>query len=276
MKFRLLRLAVLTTMFTFTAHGQSTTVACVGNSLTAISGYVGLLDPKLGSDTGVVNCGAGGANMCRDGGDPYWNTAQFGQVFASNPDIITIMLGSNDTKAAVWDNYGHLFERDYNDMIDTFLTIQPTPHIVLVLPTPMFEPACCYAQPWVLEDSILPIITRVALERNLPLADCFTPFLQASPAFTDGVHFFGGPVAHGVANAIRDAINGTTNTPKPRVEKSHRATASQATSLLLPDPRSGATGMLFHMLDGRLYRQDGAMAQGLRPVIQEERSAAGR
>lgn len=245
---RLTALALLLCIATTHADG---TIACVGNSITAISGYVGLLDRVLGTDTSTINLGNGGKTLLKADYDTYWGTSTFNDVFTANADIITIMLGTNDTRTGTWPNHGHAFKDDLNAMIDTFLTITPTPRIVLVIPTPIFEPACCNAQAYVLADSIKPLIEEVAAERQLPLADCYTPFLGAGMAFDDGVHFFGGPVASGVANTIAAAINGTTHTRAPSIAVHHATPPLQPCTVVRVGSSTGAGHQIpRYLLDG--------------------------
>src|SRR5262245_29881207 len=70
--------------------------ACIGNSITA-AGYPARLATRLLMDT-VQNDGVGWRTMLRSGDSTYWKYGKFAQVFAFQPDIVSIKLGTNDSK----------------------------------------------------------------------------------------------------------------------------------------------------------------------------------
>jgi acyl-CoA thioesterase I len=167
-----------------------TTLACVGNSITAgTSGpsYVPILQTLLGSGYSVQNNGLGGTTLLRHGDAPYWTTTQFQNVFAQKPALITIKLGTNDSKSQNWNAHRAEFAGDLNALIDTFLTISPKPQIWLVLCAPSW-PNGYGINGDTIDKDIVPIIRSVATQRNLPFIDCHTPFLNHSEFFIDGVH----------------------------------------------------------------------------------------
>jgi acyl-CoA thioesterase I len=169
------------------APGQ-TKVACIGNSITAgyPASYVPVLAQLLGAGYQVENAGVGGTTLLRNGNMPYWNQGRLPQVFAFKPDIITIKLGTNDSKSMNWDVHGGEFKRDYEDLIDTLNTIMIKPKIFLVLPTPAFTTSYD-----IREDNlnlIREIIVHIASERGLNTIDCHTPLLNHPELFHDGVH----------------------------------------------------------------------------------------
>lgn len=65
----------------------------------------------------------------------------------SKPDIVTIMLGTNDAKGCNWDRTpdgvqgkGDLFQQDGLDMIAKFKALPSKPKVFVVLPPPLFPP----------------------------------------------------------------------------------------------------------------------------------------
>ena len=143
------------------------------------------LDSILGSNYSVLNFGRSSATMLKSGNLPYWNCNEFHNVFASKPDIITITLGTNDSKNFNWD--ASKYEKDFQSMIDTFNTIQPKPRIVICTPPPVFKMA------WSIDDNtivgeIIPIVEKIAKSNELQLID-FNGKLRNEPKyFPDGVH----------------------------------------------------------------------------------------
>ena len=149
------------------------------------------LQKLLGSAYSVQNYGVSGTTLLKRGNSPYWNTGRIAQVLAFKPDIVTIKLGTNDTKPYNWDVHGSEFKQDYGALIDTLNTLDVKPRVFLVLPVPVFTVAA--SADWGIRDSviqiIIPIIKEIANERNLPVVDANTPLISFPQYFTvDGVH----------------------------------------------------------------------------------------
>ena len=123
-----------------------TSVACVGDSITA--GYLSTnnmdyphqLQTMLGSKYKVLNFGAGGRTMLKKGDQPYWTTGPLRFALESKPDIVVLMLGTNDAKTNNW--HAPLvreFPIDYKAMIDTFKNVSSNPKIYLMVPPPLYQ-----------------------------------------------------------------------------------------------------------------------------------------
>lgn len=173
---------------------KPTMVACVGDSITAgarhkwqsETAYPKVLGDLLGDDYGVVNCGRSGTTALKKSNSTYWKCNEFSNVFGVHPDIITIKLGTNDSKPGNWDPVR--YKNDYQSLIDTFMTIQPQPQIYLCLPVPVYEHSKFKIDGEVVTNEVLPIIKSLAEENNLPLIDLYTPFLGKGKLVPDGVH----------------------------------------------------------------------------------------
>ena len=79
-------------------------IACIGNSITDHShnqdAYPVKLNGYLGSGYSVENDGVSGCTLLKKGNKPYWTQGRLPQVFAFKPHIVTIKLGTNDSKTA--------------------------------------------------------------------------------------------------------------------------------------------------------------------------------
>src|SRR5438270_834071 len=78
-------------------------VACVGDSITQGSGlqentYPLQLQRMLGSNYEVRNFGVGGATLLEQGDKPYIQQKLYQDSLAFQPDVVVIMLGTNDSK----------------------------------------------------------------------------------------------------------------------------------------------------------------------------------
>ncbi len=167
-------------------------VACIGDSIThgggkdkAASFYPMLLDQMLGDSYEVLNCGDNGATMQTDGDRPYWYGKDLPNVFVYKPNVIVIMLGTNDSKTPIWNAAS--FERDYQLMIDSLKTLETNPEILLCSPPP------AYTHYWEISDStiqngVIPIVSRIAKKNNLKVIDVYNSMSEMSDLFHDGIH----------------------------------------------------------------------------------------
>ena len=184
---------LLVTAFFVSCTQKEIKVACVGDSITeghglaiqSKTGYPVVLDSILGAGFTVLNSGRSATTLQKHGDFPYWIAKEFSNVFAINPDIIVIKLGTNDTKPQNWN--AENFEKDYQTLIDTFHTIATHPKIYLCLPAPVFETR------WGINDStivngVIPIIKKLAVANNLSLIDLYTQMGNQAANFPDGIH----------------------------------------------------------------------------------------
>ena len=170
--------------------------ACVGNSITqgttgATNAWPVRLGTRLLMDT-VLNAGVGWRTMLRSGDSTYWKYGRFAQVFAFQPDIVTIDLGTNDSKPINWKDSAN-FLRDTRDMIDTLANMPSHPRIFLIYPTPTFNseanPKPGDIRESVIRYGVIPRLRQVAIEKGLDTIDLHTPFLGRSILFgSDGIH----------------------------------------------------------------------------------------
>jgi alpha-L-fucosidase 2 len=177
-------------------------IACIGNSITYGYGlsdtskrYPSVLRQLLGATQyTVLNAGVNTTTMSKKGNLPYWTNGRLAQVFALQPAVVTIMLGTNDTKPVNWDSLGRgsQFKTDYLAMVDTLAAMASHPKIYVALPVPVYNNAIAVS--WGIRDSVIqkemPIIRQVAAERvGLVVIDANTPLLGFPAYFAvDGVH----------------------------------------------------------------------------------------
>ena len=168
-------------------------VACIGDSITegyglarqSKTGYPVVLNRILGSGYSVLNSGRSATTLQKKGDFPYWICKEFSNVFAFEPDIIIMKLGTNDTKPQNW--HPDAYEQDYQALIDTLRTIPSHPAMYLCLPVPVFKTR------WGINDStvvhgVIPAIERLAVKNHLPVIDLYHPMLDQGPNFPDDIH----------------------------------------------------------------------------------------
>jgi acetyl esterase/lipase/lysophospholipase L1-like esterase len=194
------------------ATPAATSIAFVGNSITSGSKLADttkrypslalkMLNTKylsnsivnLSSPVTVNNSGLSGRTLLKKGTQPYWIEPAFNQLFTLKPAIITLMLGTNDTKPVNWSHYSSEFESDYTAMVDSFSTISSHPKIILCIPPPIFSVRTSTLDSINHSDSamaygVIPKILNVAKAKGLQVIDARTPFLDKKNLFPDSLH----------------------------------------------------------------------------------------
>lgn len=177
------------------AFGQEVIrVACVGNSITFGTGikdrehdsYPMVLGRLLGKGYEVRNFGIAARTLMNKGDRPYMNEQIYRDALAYNPNIVTIKLGTNDTKPQNW-QYNESFKDDLRELVRSFQDLPTHPAVYLCLPIPCRQPQ------WGINDStivagVIPYIRQVAREMHLPVIDLHTAFLPYVHLLPDNVH----------------------------------------------------------------------------------------
>jgi len=115
-------------------------VACVGDSITQGVGaepgksYPSQLQALLGAGYTVGNFGVSGRTLLSKGDLPYVREKRYQEALAIEPDVVVIMLGTNDTKPQNW-KFEKEFEADYRALVESFKKLKSKPRIFLCLPS---------------------------------------------------------------------------------------------------------------------------------------------
>lgn len=190
-------------------------IACVGNSITFglgvhnpfQSSYPGVLQQLLGDGYDVRNYGVSCCTLLNKGEYPYMKSQAYRDALNFQPNIVTIKLGTNDSKPQNW-KFKKYFKQDLVEMIEAFKALPSKPAIYLCYPV-----APTRIQ-WGINDSvikagIIPIIKKVAKEEKVHVIDLHSALLPYPQDFPDCVH----PNEHGemlMANVIYRNITGKT------------------------------------------------------------------
>jgi lysophospholipase L1-like esterase len=190
-------------------------VACVGDSITwgagtpnpATDGYPALLAQRLGGRYDVRNFGVSGTTMLRKSDYPYVSTPEFQQAGALEPDIVILMLGTNDSKVHNWRG-AEAFAADVRAMIDHFAALPSKPRVWLCIPPP-FVGILQTFNASNLERGVIPTLRQVAAEKSVPIIDVYAAMEGKPGLLPDGVH----PDARG-ARIIADTVYAALETVK--------------------------------------------------------------
>jgi acyl-CoA thioesterase-1 len=161
-------------------------VACVGDSITEGSDYPSELWMLLGSNYTVGNFGHGGTTVSQDAPTPYIQQTAFQEAKDFQPDIVIIMLGTNDALPAL-QMYNALFVDDYLRIVREFQALKSKPQIWIVLPPPIYHDGTGLSTEF-FKQNVIPKIQEVANQTNLPIINVYAALSIRPDYFTDGVH----------------------------------------------------------------------------------------
>ena len=175
-------------------------VACIGDSLTwgfALAdpwreSYPAVLQAMLREKAGegyeVRNFGCNGASVRADAYAGYVDTSAFRSSLVWEPDIVLLMLGSNDASPYDWDP--DAFRRDYEHIVALYQGLPSAPRIILIAPPRIHRvmgETFMGLSPEILEEGIRPAIRSIAAAAGFELIDLVDLFPDARYCF-DGVH----------------------------------------------------------------------------------------
>ena len=169
-------------------------VACVGDSITAGVGardprsgsYPALLQERLGKRYEVRNFGVSARTMLRSGDHPYHKENAFREALAFKPDIVTILLGTNDSKPQNW-AHKEDFIPSAKELIDAFKAANPRARIYVCLPVPAF-PENFGITDKVIKEEVIPELRQLATAEKLPVIDLNKPMTGHAEMVPDKVH----------------------------------------------------------------------------------------
>ncbi len=172
--------------FGFVVVQKYVRIACIGDSITGGSAYPIDLNYLLGfNEYTVESFGLSGATVTLNSNKPYLGSSDFQAAKNFIPDVVIIMLGTNDATTISFSK--DKFEADYTTLIKAFQALASTPQIWLVKPPPIY-PNTLGLSNTSLTQSVIPSIENVANTLGLPIIDVHTPLLTHPDYFFDGVH----------------------------------------------------------------------------------------
>lgn len=186
-------------------------IACVGDSITygynlsnpTTESYPARLQALLGREHTVQNFGVSGTTVLKQSDHPYWGESAYTASGTFGPDIVIVMLGTNDTKPQNWTRQAN-FVTDYQDLVDHYRMLGAV--VYVATPPPVYGSGAFDIQPDVLANQVVPRVRQLATDMNAPLVDVFTALSGKPQNFPDNVH----PNAAGaqlIAETVRAALN---------------------------------------------------------------------
>ncbi len=161
-------------------------VACVGDSITEGSGYPAHLQQMLGRNYTVGNFGVAGSTISPKSTKPYIEQYTFWRAVNFQPDIVVIMLGTNDASTA---NYNDIeeFQQTYKDIVRQFVELPGNQQIILVDPPPILNNTLHLSNNNLVE-GVIPRIEQVGNDLNLTTVNVYDALTNHTEVLGDGVH----------------------------------------------------------------------------------------
>ena len=196
------------------AYPEPVRVACVGDSITQGAGthggmtYPNQLGTILGPKWVVKNFGVSGRTLLKKGDLPYWKEKAFTAAHDFKPNVVIIMLGTNDTKEKNWGHHDE-FQADYKELIESFKALDSKPRIFICRPCPVPAPG----RFGINEENLqveMPIIDQLATDESVDIIDMHAALLDKPQMQPDHVH----PNNDGAAVMAKTAAAALTGTPQ--------------------------------------------------------------
>ena len=167
-------------------------VACVGDSITAGVGaakgesYPIQLGKMLGERWQVRNFGVSGSTLLNHGDKPYQKQKAFQAALQYQPQVVVIMLGTNDTKPQNWKLKGE-FTADYKDLLGRFARLPSKPRVFICRPVPVpGRGNFGINESGVREEA--PMIDKIAREMQAGVIDMYGALKEHPEMLPDRVH----------------------------------------------------------------------------------------
>ena len=173
-------------------------VACVGASITygyglpnrASNCYPAQLArilQEVDNEWETQNFGVSGATLLRKCNYPYVVQGAYNSALASEPDVVVIHLGGNDSASNNWVHKDD-FIPDYLELIDSFAQLPSHPKIFICYLTPRSSPYPDMRNS-VIRNEIDPLISQLPTYRDVQLIDLYTAMKDSPNLYQpDGVH----------------------------------------------------------------------------------------
>ncbi len=169
-------------------------VACIGDSVTAgvhadgeadIS-YPAKLSEMLGEPYDVRNFGEGGSTVISTSGSAYINTQKYKDSLDFAPDVVFIMLGTNDLAALIADsNAKDALYKDMLLLLQSYSALKSTPVVYLLSPTQRTDDSELDSA---MKDILIPLYKQISEQTKVGYIDIYTISQSIKNEFPDSIH----------------------------------------------------------------------------------------
>lgn len=131
--------------------------------------------------------------MIKTGDMPYTEREAYKTALNSQPDIVIIQLGTNDSKPQNWNEEQYI--ADYVEMAKTFMKLDSAPQVFFMVPPPLYIEGICHLQQSVINDTLPHLIPKIANKLGLGAHHIINNFealgghdLRSPELMYDGIH----------------------------------------------------------------------------------------
>ncbi len=159
-------------------------IACVGDSITFGStilnregnSYPAQLQKMLGAEFDVRNFGVAGATVLNSQESSYVAKSEFQDMVSFAPDVLFLMLGTNDSKLSLRGQMGR-FDECYNAIIESVYKASPKCRVVLLTPPKAHNPTSQWGiESEYISKNIIPRVEKIAYARDLEVVNLHNIF----------------------------------------------------------------------------------------------------
>ncbi len=175
-------------------------IACVGDSVTegmkttgGLKGpdafpavLEGLIHDAGLTNVSVKNFGKSATTAQKAGDVPYKESAEYRSSLKSDPDVVIIGLGANDSKKSNWD--ADRYEADYQSLILEYMKLESKPTVYLCYTTYVADQSKTGCQRSVIQNKLLPLQKTIAEDLGIKIIDLNTLTKKNADKYADGVH----------------------------------------------------------------------------------------
>ncbi len=192
-----------------TAQLTPMNIVCLGDSITygyklnnpAMQSYPAQLAALSHGKWKVINCGVNGATAIKKGDIPIWSQEAYTRALASSPNVVVLMLGTNDIKNSNWQYKGD-FVADYVALVEQLQRLPSSPQVIACLVPPILidYPNGLTAKRQLEMNKLVKTAVR---ESKIGTLDIYAA-MEAKPfLFIDGIH----PNARGAQEIAKRVFN---------------------------------------------------------------------
>ncbi|MDY5973900.1 GDSL-type esterase/lipase family protein [Streptococcus hyovaginalis] len=172
-------------------------IAAVGDSITFGAGvaatretdsYPALLEKALGKEYRVVNYGLSGRTLLSNTAKPYFKEALAKKSFQDNPDMVIIMLGTNDSRINYWREAD--YKKEYLNVIKRYQKLKSKPTVYVMIPPKVFfeNPSPNYPNNAIVEKRLRKVIPEIAEKAGVAVIDQYDATKDHPEWFPDQLH----------------------------------------------------------------------------------------
>lgn len=168
-------------------------ISAIGDSLTYGYGlenrqeqaYPSILLNLLGTHYQLSNYGMSGRSLLSTSDYPYLKEKNAQESLRAEADIVIIMIGSNDSRAAYWNK--EQFIREYRNLVKAYLKLDSQPDVFLV--SPPYVPTSRFGlNNEIVKNDLPEIIASIATELNVHFVNLYPITEGHMEYYSDGLH----------------------------------------------------------------------------------------